>query len=36
MKDGDRTEVPVVPMREKWGSHTVSTGVWALLDAIWG
>jgi len=33
MKDGDRTEVAVVPLRKIWRSQIVSTGIWALADA---
>jgi len=33
MKDGDCTEVAVVPLRQIWRSQIVSTGTWALADA---
>jgi len=33
MKEGDCTEVAVVPLRQIWRSQIVSTGIWALADA---
>jgi len=36
VKDGDCKEVAVVPLRQKWRSQIVSTGIWALADAEWG
>jgi len=36
MKDGDWTEVAVVPSQQIWRSQIVSTGIWALADAECG
>jgi len=36
MKDGDCTEVAVVPLRQIWRSQIVSTGIWALADTECG